>query len=168
MPESAEIARMMHSSTASRLAAGFISTLAFVFATLPAHAAALEQPSGASPSTLSVKIIRDGFGVPHVYAATRYDLFFGYGYAVAEDRLFQIEMAKRTFNGRVAEFLGAVYVEHDPPPRRLSTPASIERQLAALPAADRAILEGYTAGINKRIVEVLSSENKARLLPKQF
>lgn len=168
MPKSAEIARMMHSSTASRLAAGFISTLAFVFATLPAHAAALEQPSGASPSTLSVKIIRDGFGVPHVYAATRYDLFFGYGYAVAEDRLFQIEMAKRTFNGRVAEVLGADYVEHDTATRRLSNPASIERQLAALPAADRAILEGYTAGINKRIVEVLSSENKARLLPKQF
>ena len=56
--------------------------------------------------TRVVEILRDRFGVPHIYADSIHDLFFGYGYAVAEDRLFQLEMAKRSVNGTVAEVLG--------------------------------------------------------------
>jgi len=50
-----------------------------------------------------VVIRRDSWGVPHIFAHTVYDLFYGYGYAVAQDRLFQMEMSKRSVNGTVAE-----------------------------------------------------------------
>ncbi len=43
-----------------------------------------------------VTIKRDNYGVGHVYADTVYGLYYGYGYAVAQDRLFQMEMAKRS------------------------------------------------------------------------
>ncbi|MEQ8800838.1 MAG: penicillin acylase family protein, partial [Haliea sp.] len=50
-----------------------------------------------------VEIIRDTYGVPHIFADTTYSLFFGYGYAIAQDRLFQLEMTRRSTQGRVAE-----------------------------------------------------------------
>jgi penicillin amidase len=115
-----------------------------------------------------VEIVRDRYGVPHVYAATTHDLFLGYGYAVAEDRLFQMEMAKRSFTGRVAEVLGADYVAHDTMTRQLSSPERIQRQIEELGPDDRAILGGYAAGVNRRIAEVLGAGSRARLLPKQF
>ena len=43
-----------------------------------------------------VIIKRDNYGVGHVYADTVYGVYYGYGYAVAQDRLFQMEMAKRS------------------------------------------------------------------------
>lgn len=168
MPKFAAVTKAVQLSSARPYVTGLFSALAFGLATLPAFGAEPYQQSPISGTASSAEIIRDKFGVPHVYATTKYDLFFGYGYAVAEDRLFQMEMAKRAVNGRVAEVLGSEYVAHDTATRRLGTPASIERQLAALSADDRAILEGYAAGINQRIVEVLAPENRSQLLPKQF
>jgi penicillin G amidase len=130
-------------------------------------AVAAEASGGVQP-TADVEIIRDRYGVPHVYASTTRDLFLGYGYAVAEDRLFQMEMAKRSFTGRVAEVLGPSYVAHDTATRQLSSPEIIQRQIDALAPEDRMVLAGYAAGLNRRIGEVLSHENRARLLPKQF
>lgn len=54
----------------------------------------------------NVTVTRDSYGVPHVYADTSYDLFYGYGYVLAEDRLFQMEMARRAVLGTSAEVLG--------------------------------------------------------------
>ena len=65
-------------------------------------AASLALTAATAVRAADVEIVRDRYGVPHVYAATTHDLFLGYGYAVAEDRLFQMEMAKRSFTGRVA------------------------------------------------------------------
>ena len=60
-----------------------------------------------------VVIERDEYGVPQIYARSAYGLFYGYGYAVAQDRLFQMEMAKRSTQGRVAEVLGEAFVGFD-------------------------------------------------------
>ena len=46
-----------------------------------------------------VTLYRDAFGTPQVFADSNYGVFFGYGYAVASDRLFQMEMLKRTARG---------------------------------------------------------------------
>ena len=51
--------------------------------------------------------------MPHIYAAELGALFFGYGYAVAEDRLFQMEIMRRSVWGTVAEVLGPDYVDFD-------------------------------------------------------
>ncbi|MDP2073906.1 penicillin acylase family protein [Hydrogenophaga sp.] len=52
-------------------------------------------------------IVRDKFGVPHIYGESVPDVFFGYGYTVAEDRLFQLEMRRRQATGQLAAVLGA-------------------------------------------------------------
>jgi penicillin amidase len=113
-----------------------------------------------------VTIKRDMYGVPHIYANDTRGLFYGYGYAVAEDRLYQMEMARRAVLGTVAEVLGPSYVALDRGSRSAYTPASIRAQLAALSADDRAIFDGYAAGFNARVTQVLAA--KASLMPKQF
>ena len=55
--------------------------------------------------------LTDAYGTPQVFADSNYGVFFGYGYAVASDRLFQMEMLKRTAQGRVAEVLGAEFLD---------------------------------------------------------
>ena len=114
----------------------------------------------------SVTIKRDTYGVPHVYADSVYGLFFGYGYAVAEDRLFSMAMAKRSGQGRVAEVLGEEYVDFDKKTRSNFSPDSIKNQLEALPEEDKAVFEGYAAGINAYLNKVRANPDK--LMPKQF
>lgn len=113
-----------------------------------------------------VVIKRDEYGVPHIYADTTYSLFYGYGYAVAQDRLFQMEMAKRSTQGTVAEVLGDKFVPFDKMTRGNYWPASIEKQIAALPKSERDILDGYAAGMNAWIAEVRAKHET--LMPKQF
>ena len=111
-------------------------------------------PTAETEVEADVRIVRDSYGVPHIYADSVFALFYGYGYAVAQDRLFQMEMLKRTTTGRVAEVLGAEYVELDRQIRTGFDPASIERQLAKLERADADIFEGYAAGMNAWLDEV--------------
>lgn len=119
-----------------------------------------------TPPTGEATIKRDGHGVPHVYADSTYGLFYGFGYAVAEDRLYQLEMARRSGNGSVAEVLGPEFVAVDTSTRSNIDPQSIRRQLDALDAEGRAMFDGYAAGINARIREVLA--DRERLMPRQF
>ena len=60
-----------------------------------------------------IEIIIDSMGVPHVYGGTDADVFFGYGYQVAHDRLFQLEMFRRQALGRSAEVIGQAGVLRD-------------------------------------------------------
>src|SRR5262252_4606754 len=53
-----------------------------------------------------VTIVRDDFGVPHIFAKTNRALFQGYGYAVAQDRLWQLELFRRAAYGTLSEVLG--------------------------------------------------------------
>ena len=97
---------------------------------------------------------------------SRLQFTHGYGYAVAEDRLFQMEMAKRSVLGTTAEVLGEASLEHDRLTRSGFDPESIHRQIQALPQEDRDILEGYAEGFNQRIDDVLA--DRGNLLPQQF
>jgi len=120
-----------------------------------------------SPENLQqVRIVRDDFGVPHIYANDIYGLYFGYGHSVAQDRLFQMEMTRRSTQGTVAEVLGAQYLDYDKGTRRLFDPASIRRQLDALEDEDRDVFAGFAAGINAWLAEIRS--NAGELMPKQF
>lgn len=121
---------------------------------------------GGTDEAAKVTIKRDTYGVPHVYAATTRNLFYGFGYAVAEDRLFQMEMAKRAVLGTVSEVLGPGYLALDRGSRASFDPASIRAQIARIPQADRDIFDGYAAGYSARVREVLA--NRGALLPKQF
>jgi len=120
----------------------------------------------AHAETASARIIRDGYGVPHIYADNTYALFYGYGYAVGQDRLFQMEMIKRTTSGRVAEVMGGEYSELDARVRQGFDPASLRQQLQRLEPEQSQVFDGYAAGLNRWIEEV----NKASgsLMPKEF
>lgn len=128
-----------------------------------AHAAAT---GNATDTAHEIVIKRDEYGVPHIYANSVYRLFYGYGYSVAQDRLFQMEMAKRSTQGTVAEVLGEKFVKFDQSTRGNYWPTSIERQIAALPQHERDILDGYAAGMNAYIAHV--REQPGTLMPKQF
>lgn len=124
------------------------------------------KPSDKPKNKQSVVIYRDDYGVPHIYAKDTYGLFYGYGYSIATDRLFQMEMTKRTAEGTVAEVLGSTWVSFDKGVHSNYTPAFIQQQYQALDPKYKDIFEGYAAGMNARIAEVLN--NQATLLAKQF
>jgi penicillin amidase len=113
-----------------------------------------------------VEIRRDSWGVPHVFADSVRGVYRGYGFAVAEDRLFQMDMARRSFTGRVAAVLGPDYLAFDRMVRGNYTPSSIAAQIAALPRADRDIFEGYAEGYNQRLAQVLAAPG--RLMPREY
>ncbi len=60
-----------------------------------------------------VEVLRDQWGVPHIYAQTQDDLFFAQGYMAARDRLFQLDLWRRQGIGKLAEVLGPEFVERD-------------------------------------------------------
>lgn len=122
--------------------------------------------SGTAEAASSIEIIRDNWGVPHVYADDTYGLYAGFGYAVATDRLFQMEMSKHSVLGTVSEVLGPDHIAYDIATRADFDQADIRAQIEALPKEERDILRGYAAGYNKRVAEVLADRD--RLLPKQF
>ena len=132
-----------------------------VFSILVVLAFTLTGVSYGSEGEVTIK--RDNFGVGHVYADTVYGVYYGYGYAVAQDRLFQMEMAKRSTQGKVAEVLGEKHVEFDKRIRGNYNPISIQRQLDSLSESDADIFRGYAAGMNAWIEEV--KKNADRLMP---
>ncbi len=60
-----------------------------------------------------VEVLRDQWGVPHIYAQNQHDLFFAQGYMAARDRLFQLDLWRRQGTGKLAEVLGPDFVERD-------------------------------------------------------
>lgn len=123
---------------------------------------------GMSPALAQsqVEIIRDDWGVPHVYADDVYGLYAGFGYAVAQDRLFQMEMSKRSVLGTVSEVLGPDHLAYDIKTRANFSHDDIGAQIEGLPQDQRDILRGYADGYNKRVAEVLA--DREALLPLQF
>src|SRR5882724_7783141 len=71
-----------------------------------AAVSAIQGTITASGLQKPAKVLRDRWGVAHIYAKNQHDLFFTQGYVVAQDRLFQMELWKRTGQGRLSEVLG--------------------------------------------------------------
>ncbi|UJA21161.1 hypothetical protein HJD18_13685 [Thermoleophilia bacterium SCSIO 60948] len=96
-----------------------------------------------------VEIVRDPYGVPQITGETDYDAWWGVGYAVAQDRLFQLELFRRATSGRLAELLGGSYLDDDIVARRdYYTDAEIDRFYARLPRDLRERSIAYRDGIN--------------------
>src|SRR5207244_4885122 len=66
-----------------------------------------------------VRVVRDRAGIPHIYAQDRDDLFFAQGFVQAQDRLFQMDLWRRSAQGRLAEVLGPNFAERDAMTRRI-------------------------------------------------
>lgn len=100
-----------------------------------------------------VRIERDRWGIAHVHGDNDRDVFFGFGYATAQDRLFQLDYLRRKARGRLAEILGPEAIESDVMYRTIGLSQVAERELPTLPADVRELLSAYTAGINALMEE---------------
>ena len=103
----------------------------------------------------AVKIYRDDFGTPHIFAETNRGLFEAYGYTVAQDRLWQLELNRRAARGRLAEIFGPSTVNADRAVRITGyTDAELDAQFATLTGEEQEIFDAYLAGINRYIGEI--------------
>ena len=95
------------------------------------------------------EVIRDRFGIPHVYAGSRADLARAQGYVHAQDRLFQMETIRRFAFGRLSEVAGPRTLELDRLARRLRLRWAAERDAAACDDEAAALVEAYCEGVNE-------------------
>ena len=100
------------------------------------------------------EIIRDTYNVPHIVAARDEDVFFGLGYAHAQDRLWQIMLMRRTAQGRLSEIFGPETLQTDKLLRRLDLYSLAQSSVAAQSPDARRALKAYAEGINARIYEI--------------
>ncbi|MCR8722711.1 penicillin acylase family protein [Frigidibacter sp. ROC022] len=95
-----------------------------------------------------VEIVIDRWGVPHIYAADAADAYLAQGFAVARDRLWQIDLWRKRGLGRLSEDFGAAYVEADRAARLLLYRGDMDAEWASYGAEARQAAEAFTRGIN--------------------
>jgi penicillin amidase len=95
-----------------------------------------------------VEILRDNWGVAHVEANCVADGFFGLGYAMAQDRLWQLDHMRRLASGRLAEILGPTYVDQDRLHRTIGLRRCADAAFEVVEDEVRLVLESLSSGIN--------------------
>jgi penicillin amidase len=126
----------------------------------------LNGPGQAEDPKDGVHIVRDAYGVPDVTGRTDEDAWWGAGYAIAQDRLFQLELFRRAATGRLSEILGRDYLPMDVLTRtEFFTPEELDAQLAALPPAAQTEITSYADGVNAWIDKTRTDPSK---LPGEF
>tara|TARA_R110001592_G_scaffold50686_2_gene156640 strand:+ start:1050 stop:3440 length:2391 start_codon:yes stop_codon:yes gene_type:complete len=112
-----------------------------------------------------VEIIRDEWGLNHIYAENQHDLFFAQGYAAAQDRLFQFEIWRRQATGTVAEILGEKELKRDIGTRLFKFRGDMKEEMNHYHDDGEEIITAYTAGVNAYIEEALKNKEQ---LPIEF
>ncbi|KPK75210.1 MAG: hypothetical protein AMJ79_12185 [Phycisphaerae bacterium SM23_30] len=121
----------------------------------------LEMPGLSQP----VEIIKDIWGISHIYAQNQKDLFFAQGFNVARDRLFQLEIWRRQASGTMAEILGQKALRNDIGARLFKLRADIKKEMNQYHPDGEEIITSFVRGINAYIN--LTNENPD-LLPLEF
>ena len=104
--------------------------------------AGLEQP---------VEILRDRWGVAHIYAKNSHDLFFAQGFSMAQDRLFQVDLWRRIAVGETAELFGEESIAADRFARLLRYRGDMDLEWNSYSPDTREIATAFTSGINAYI-----------------
>jgi penicillin amidase len=104
----------------------------------------LQLPGLSAP----VLVRRDSHGIPHIQAANMDDLLEAQGFVIAQDRLWQMDMARRFAAGELAELLGPSVVEHDKVQRVLQIRPAAERLTATMPEDQKRLFEAFARGVN--------------------
>src|SRR5919202_6840754 len=95
-----------------------------------------------------VEVLRDRWGIAHIYAKNEHDLFFAQGYVAAKDRTFQFELWRRQATGTVAELLGARELRRDIGTRLFKFRGDLTRELNYYHPRGRSIVEAFVEGVN--------------------
>ena len=112
-----------------------------------------------------VEILRDRWGIAHIYARNEADLFFAQGYNAARDRLFQFELWRRQATGTAAEVLGRRELARDVGARLHQFRGDLRQELAFYHPRGEEIVSAFVRGINAYISE---TERNPSLLPIEF
>jgi penicillin G amidase len=112
----------------------------------------------------AVRVIRDRRGIPHIRARSEWDAMVALGYVHAQDRLFQMEMARRACRGTIAEVLGERGVEADLLHRLLELEKLARRNFTAAPIEAKTAAVAYARGVNALLREGRSLPLEFRLL----
>jgi penicillin amidase len=142
----------------------------YIYATWVWLLAVLAPPTSAQESTTAavaepVEILRDRWGIAHIYARNQHDLFFAQGYNVARDRLFQLELWRRQATGTLAEILGPRALPADTGARLLRYRGDMNDELSRYHPRGAAIIGAFVEGINAYIERV---EREPELRPIEF
>ena len=109
-----------------------------------------------------IEILRDGYGVPHIFAASDRDAYFGLGFVHAQDRLWQMEMQRRTGAGRLSEIFGIRTVETDRALRVIGMYRAAQRNWEHLDPDAQAVYRAYADGVNAYL------DSRTGSLPPEF
>lgn len=110
----------------------------------------------------AVSIQRDENGIPHIFAGNERDLFFGFGFAMAEDRLFQLDWLRRKGMGRLSEIIGRDGIEFDTTARTVGLNRIAVAEWSRLSNEVQQTLQAFSNGINALM------ENRRSNLPIEF
>ncbi|MEM9795239.1 MAG: penicillin acylase family protein [Pseudomonadota bacterium] len=114
-----------------------------------------------------LEIVRNTHNVPHIFGASDPDVFFGLGYAHAQDRLWQMTLMRRTAQGRLSELFGRRTLKTDELLRRLGLYRAASASVSAQDPETLAMLRAYAAGVNARI-DVINRDARGRGAPEFF
>jgi acyl-homoserine lactone acylase PvdQ len=147
------------------LQGGLLSPMFLAVLTIGAPAQAKQTLAG--PASGVVDIIRDAFGVPHIFGPTSAAVVFGSGYAIATDRLAELELTIRRTNGRLAAIEGPNALASDRA-ARLTRPSDAEllAMYRGLSADHRRLLSSFLRGVNARIERVRAKPDS--LIPYEY
>src|SRR5262249_7747330 len=135
-----------------------VGLMAVLRRSLPRTSGVLTLPGLEAP----VQVLRDRWGVPHIYARSNADLFMAQGYVHAEDRLWQMEFNRRTGHGQLAEIFGPIALATERFLRAIGFGRVARREADLLSGATRLAIEAYMRGVNAYI------DQHASRLPIEF
>src|SRR5690242_4796506 len=113
-------------------------------------ASAAASPRAAAPQSASGFVIhRSAYGVPTITAGSLAGMWFGAGWAQAQDRMVQLELTRRAVEGTLSAIFGSNLLSQDETVRTVFyTPAEVHAQYLSLPAATRSAIAAFASGIN--------------------
>ena len=142
----------------------FLAGITIIQTALPSDVGAQDARREATRETVSVpgleqrvEILKDRWGIAHIYAETEHDLFFAQGYSAVRDRLFQFELWRRQATGTVSEILGPRELRRDIGTRLFKFRGDLDQELSHYHPNGVEIINAFVDGINAYVDEVLAN-----------
>lgn len=126
----------------------FVLTLAIAWLAMRASLPTLNGDAQVPALSVPTTVTRDAQGAVNIIAANTLDAARALGYVHAQERFFEMDLARRSAAGELSALLGAATLNMDKEKRRHRLRARAERHLAALPSEQRELLSAYAAGVN--------------------
>jgi penicillin amidase len=131
------------------LVAGFLTVIWTIHRSFPQTTGTLDLAGLEGPVT----VLRDGAGIPQVYADTSSDLFFAQGYVQAQDRFFEMDFRRHLTAGTLSEMFGRTGLETDEFVRTLGWRRVAEAELPLLAPETRGYLQSFSDGVNAYLAD---------------